>query len=115
LQAKLLNRVFDGPLASMPELQLGAVEAGESRTYRFVVTMLDGGSPASPFVDDNLYQRASASLGYQWTLTEVEGGGPEPGEPSVPAPQTQDPPPDQPGRLAGRLPARRRHPRPRRE
>jgi Ca2+-binding RTX toxin-like protein len=81
------TEVYSGSLAAMPELQLGTLAAGESRTYRFLVTMLDGGAPSSPFVDDNLYQRASTSVGYQWTLTEVEGGEPEPEpEPDPPTP-----------------------------
>lgn len=78
------SEVYDGQLGAMPELQMGSLGAGESRTYRFVVTMLDGGAPSSPYVDDNLYQRASASLGYEWTLTEVEGGDSGPGEPPEP-------------------------------
>jgi Ca2+-binding RTX toxin-like protein len=65
----------------MPTLQLGALAAGQSRTYRFAVAMLDGGAPSSPYVDDNVYQRATASLGYEWTLTEIEAGAPESGEP----------------------------------
>lgn len=79
------SEVYDGQLGAMPELQLGSLGAGESRTYRFVVAMLDGGAPSSPYVDDNLYQRASAGLGYEWTLSEVEGGGSEPGEPPEPS------------------------------
>jgi Ca2+-binding RTX toxin-like protein len=79
------SQVYFGQLGAMPELQLGTLAAGESRAYRFLVTMLDGGPPSSPYVDDNLYQRASASLGYEWTLTEVEGGS-EPEEPSQPSP-----------------------------
>jgi Ca2+-binding RTX toxin-like protein len=71
--------VYSGGLAEMPELQLGSLAAGESGTYRFLVTMLDGGSPSSPFTDDNAYQRARTAIGYEWTLTEIEGGSePEP-------------------------------------
>lgn len=81
--------VYAGALASMPEMQLGTLVAGASRTYRFSVGMRDGGSPSSPYVDDNLYQRAAMSLGYQWTLTETEGGieppEPLPPDPAVPA------------------------------
>jgi hypothetical protein len=69
---------YSGQLGAMPELQLGNIAAGESRTYRFLVTMLDSGAPASPYVDDNLYQRGKASIGYEWTLTELEDGGSEP-------------------------------------
>lgn len=107
------SKVYDGRLGAMPELQLGSLGADESRTYRFVVTMLDGGPPSSPYVGDNLYQRASAGLGYEWTLTEVEGGGSEPPEPpepteppgssTGPAPVESGPPAagTQPGRTTG--------------
>jgi spore coat-associated protein N len=78
--------LYSGQLAAMPELPLGTLAVGESRTYRFVVAMIDGGPPASPYTDDNVYQRASAGIGYEWTLTEVEGGGPEPEEPTLPPP-----------------------------
>jgi Ca2+-binding RTX toxin-like protein len=99
LSSGTAEEVYAGGLASMPELQLGTLAAGEFRTYRFVVTMLDGGTPASPFVDDNVYQRASSGIGYRWTLTEVEGGGdPDPEPPAEPpssppsAPPTPAPP-----------------------
>lgn len=85
VSAGIAREVYSGDLTSMPELVLGALAAGQSRTYRFQVTMLDGGAPASPFVDDNVYQRASTGIGYRWTLTEVEGSEPEP-EPEPPAP-----------------------------
>lgn len=78
------REVYSGGLTSMPELQLGTLAPGDSRTYRFTVAMLDGGAPASPFVDDNVYQRANTGIGYQWTLTEVEGGEPEPESPTQP-------------------------------
>lgn len=78
------EEVYSGGLASMPELQLGPLAAGESRTYRFLVTMLDGGAPSSPFVDDNVYQQGSTGVGYEWTLTELEGGEPEPEPPIEP-------------------------------
>jgi len=85
LTAGTAEEVYSGGLTSMPELQLGVLAAGESRAYRFLVTMLDGGAPSSPFADDNLYQRASAGIGYGWTLTEVEGGNPDPEPPAPPA------------------------------
>jgi hypothetical protein len=84
--------VYSGGLAAMPELQLGDVPVGSSRTYRFRVTMLDGGAPASPFVDDNLFQRATATIAYEWTLTESEGGEPEPEPGPEPAPPGQPTP-----------------------
>ncbi|HKO39306.1 MAG TPA: hypothetical protein VJU14_13155, partial [Solirubrobacterales bacterium] len=85
------EEVYSGGLATMPELELGTLADGESRTYRFLVTMLDGGAPSSPFVDDNLYQQASTGIGYRWTLTEVEGGPPEPEPPAVPQPSPPAP------------------------
>jgi Ca2+-binding RTX toxin-like protein len=86
LSSGVAREVYSGGLTAMPELQLGTLAAGKSRTYRFRVTMLDGGAPSSPFVDDNVYQRASTGIGYQWTLTDVEGGepGPEPEPPTTP-------------------------------
>jgi len=80
------KQVFSGGIATMPELQLNTLASGQSRTYRFTVSMLDGGAPSSPFVDDNTYQQASTGVVYRWTLTEVEGGEPEPEPPAMPAP-----------------------------
>jgi Ca2+-binding RTX toxin-like protein len=91
--------IYAGDLASMPELQMGTLAAGEFRTYRFTVSMRDGGAPSSPYVDDNLYQRASTSLGYDWTLTEAEAGdSPEPPPEIVPPVSSPPPsPPSEPG------------------
>jgi Ca2+-binding RTX toxin-like protein len=95
------TEVYVGGLASMPELGLGTLAAGGSRTYRLSVSMRDGGSPSSPYVDDNLYQRAGTSLGYSWTLTEAETveEPPEPippvsGSPVSAPPEEITPPPD---------------------
>ncbi|HEU4463043.1 MAG TPA: hypothetical protein VFR75_10680 [Solirubrobacterales bacterium] len=85
------DEVFSGGIATMPELQLGTLPTGQSRTYRFTVSMLDGDAPASPFVGDNTYQQASTGISYRWTLTEVEGGEPEP-EPEPEPPTTPTPP-----------------------
>jgi Ca2+-binding RTX toxin-like protein len=88
------SEIYAGPLGAMPELQLGTLAAGESRTYRFLVTMFDGGAPSAPWADDNRYQHANAALGYQWTLTETEGGGPQEPEPEPPqSPATPPAPP----------------------
>jgi len=89
--------VYAGGLISMPELQLGTLAAGSARTYRFSVGMRDGGPPSSPYLDDNLYQRAGTSLGYDWVLSEVEASGdadpPEasPTAPEAPAPAAPGP------------------------
>lgn len=75
--------VYAGPLASMPEKPLGVLLAGESRTYRFLVRMNNGGSPATQYTGDNVYQRATTTLGYRWTLTQSETPV-EPGPPATP-------------------------------
>ncbi|HEY3491863.1 MAG TPA: hypothetical protein VGK43_02855 [Solirubrobacterales bacterium] len=95
------EEVFSGGIAAMPQLQLGTLATGQSRTYRFTVSMLDGGAPSSPFVDDNVYQEAGAGIAYRWTLTEIEAGEPEPqpeppATPSTPTPPTAAPPPAAP-------------------
>jgi Ca2+-binding RTX toxin-like protein len=94
------SEVYSGQVAAMPELELGALDAGEDRAYRFLVTMLDGGSPSSPFVDDNIYQRGSTDIGYRWTLTETEGGS----EPPATEALTTVPPPPPPVPPAGSTP-----------
>jgi hypothetical protein len=109
--ASLQTEVYAGELASMPELQLGTLGPNESRTFRFAVEMRDGGAPSSPYVDDNLYQRASTSIGYLWTLTETEAGSqpphppaPNPVAPPAVPPEAVSPPPDagsEPLRLLG--------------
>jgi Ca2+-binding RTX toxin-like protein len=87
------KEVFSGGIAAMPQLQLGTLATGQSRTYRFTVTMLDGGAPTSPFIEDNTYQEASTGIAYRWTLTEVEGGEPQPEpEPGPEAPASSSPP-----------------------
>ena len=92
--------VYSGQVAAMSELELGTLAAGEDRSYRFLVTMLDGGPPSSPFVGDNIYQRASTGIGYQWTLTETEGGSETPATESL----TTVPPPPPAVPPAGRTP-----------
>ncbi len=82
--------LYSGELGSMPQLQLGSLAVGDSRTFRFLVTMLDGGPPASPFVDDNVFQRATTAIAYEWALTENEDGEPEP-EPEAPGGPTPAP------------------------
>jgi hypothetical protein len=92
------REVYSGGIASMPELQLGTLATGEARTYRFRVSMMDGGAPSTPFVDDNVYQQGSTGIAYRWTLTEVEGGDPEPEPPSEAPPSTAPTaPPSPPG------------------
>jgi Ca2+-binding RTX toxin-like protein len=88
---------YVGRLGAMPTLRMGTLPAGGSNTYRFTVSMLDGGPPTSPYVDDNAYQSASASIGYEWTLTEQEEGA-TPTEPSAQPAQQGNEGPGQPAR-----------------
>lgn len=88
------EEVYAGGIAAMPEQRLGTLATGQSRSYRFTVSMLDAGAPSSPFVDDNVYQQASTGIAYRWTLTEVEGDEPEPEpEPGPEPPATPSPTP----------------------
>jgi Ca2+-binding RTX toxin-like protein len=64
--------VYSGGLAEMPELQLGALPAGSARTYRFEVSLAENGAASTDWSGDNAYQRASASVSYDWTLTEAD-------------------------------------------
>jgi Ca2+-binding RTX toxin-like protein len=92
--------VYSGKLDSMPEQQLGPLAPGDSHTYRFSVGLPDSGNPTADWSGENIYQRASSSIGYEWTLTEAEGGDPEPPEaapgsppltpPGSPPPTTQE-------------------------
>jgi Ca2+-binding RTX toxin-like protein len=86
------REVYSGKLGSMPEQQLGTLAVGGSGSYRFIVSMPDGRSPPTPWAGDNVYQGASASIGYDWTLTEVAGdGGPLPADPVPPVPVPNTP------------------------
>ena len=80
------TEVYSGTLDSMPEQKLGPLAPGDSRTYRFSISLPNGESPAADWTGENIYQSASTSVGYDWTLTETQGpGGTEPPE-SVPTP-----------------------------
>jgi hemolysin type calcium-binding protein len=89
------TEVYSGTLDSMPEQKLGLLAPGDSRTYRFSVSLPESESPAADWSGENIYQSASASVGYDWTLTETLGGsGPEPPEavPTVPVSPASIPP-----------------------
>jgi Ca2+-binding RTX toxin-like protein len=90
------TEVYAGRFDSMPEQQLSPLAPGESRTYRFSVSLPDGGSPSADWSGDNVYQDASVSIAYDWTLTEsAGGGGTEPPEAAPTAPVSPGPiPPD---------------------
>jgi Ca2+-binding RTX toxin-like protein len=79
--------VYSGKLDSMPEQQLGLLAPGDSHTYRFSVALPDSGNPTADWSGENIYQSASSSIGYDWTLTEAEGSGSEPPEASPGVPE----------------------------
>jgi Ca2+-binding RTX toxin-like protein len=81
------TEVYSGTLDSMPEQKLGPLAPGDSRSYRFSVSLPAGESPTADWTGENIYQSASASVGYDWTLSETQGaGGAEPPESAPTAP-----------------------------
>jgi hypothetical protein len=76
--------IYSGKFDAMPEQQLSSLVPGESRAYRFSVSLPDSGSPAADWSGENIYQRASASVSYDWTLTESQGDGSNEPPASVP-------------------------------
>jgi hypothetical protein len=69
--------VYSGKLGAMDERPLGDWAPGGSRTYRFTVSLPDGGSPSSATTGDNAYQGSAMSVRYDWSATadEPSGGG----------------------------------------
>ena len=80
--------VYAGPLASMDQLALGALPAGQEREYRFVASM-PSGDPAT----DNGYQGAQLSTLFTWT---AEGDETVPTPTPTPEPTTVPPAPAPP-------------------
>jgi Ca2+-binding RTX toxin-like protein len=67
--------VYTGPLAEMPATtELGALAAGEERSFLFAVDFPDGGSPPGDSVGDNAFQGAGVSVDYSWTLGGADSG-----------------------------------------
>ena len=73
--------IYAGVPAEFDQVSLGVIAPGAERDYLFAATLPDGG-------DDNLYQGASLSLGFEWSATTVSGD-PTP----TPTPTTTAPPP----------------------
>jgi hypothetical protein len=70
--------VYSGKLAGMSPRALGTWAPGTARTYRFTVSLPDGGAPPSATTGDNAYQGSAVSVRYDWTATADdpgEGGG----------------------------------------
>ena len=67
--------VYSGKLAAMGPRDLGTLDPGAARTYRFTVSLPDGGAPPSSVTGDNAYQGSAVSVRYDWTATGEEPGG----------------------------------------
>ncbi|MDQ4048441.1 MAG: hypothetical protein M3131_03540 [Actinomycetota bacterium] len=80
--------VYSGALAAMPARALGRLRAGEARTYRFTVTLPDGGPPPSAAGGDNAYAGSSTRVRFVWHA--IEAAGPT-RAPSSPAPARRPP------------------------
>jgi hypothetical protein len=79
--------VFAGQLASLQSSALGSLAPGEARTYRFVASLPDGGTPPTPTGGDNAYAGSALSVRYSWRATAPdpdEGGGGGPGGTEAP-------------------------------
>jgi hypothetical protein len=74
--------LYAGPMSALGERDLGRIEPGAARSFRFTATLPDGGQPPGPTTGDNAYQGASVTSTYVWTATESEtsgdSGGPTP-------------------------------------
>lgn len=81
--------VYNGPIQSLGQLNVGGLQAGQERDFRFVATLPDGDS-----VTDNSFQGAGVSALFTWTATGDEIVTPTPTPvPVTPAPVTPAPAP----------------------
>jgi Ca2+-binding RTX toxin-like protein len=61
--------VYTGRLSDLEAIGLPTLPPGDERTYRFAVTLPDGGVPATPWSGDNALQESSTRIDYEWSLT----------------------------------------------
>jgi hypothetical protein len=66
--------VYTGKLGAMDPRALGDWAPGASHTYRFTVSLADGGAPPSAIGGDNAYQSSAVSVRYDWTATADDPG-----------------------------------------
>jgi spore coat-associated protein N len=63
--------IYEGKLGAMGEQDMGEIEAGESRDYRFSVSFPEGGPPPSATTGDNAYKGDKVEVDYHWeSVTE---------------------------------------------
>lgn len=103
--------LYDGGLATMTPRDAGVFAPGQSRTFRFVASLPDGGDPAGPAEGDNAFQAAQASVSYVWDAVEHVDSAPpdepstgEPAAPAPPQPPLAAPPPSSDGAVAPHRP-----------
>ena len=77
--------VYHGGLEELPALALDTLGPGSERSYRFFALLPDGGVSADG-AGDNLLQRATMSVAYDWTLTQAAEMPPPPPPPPSPPP-----------------------------
>ena len=84
--------VYAGDATGFAQVDLGVMAPGDERDYLFAATLPDGG----PNGDDNLFQGAGLSLGFQWSAANTPSTAtPTPTAPvatPTPAPTTPTPP-----------------------
>lgn len=84
--------VYDGGFAAMASRDIGVFAPGQSRSFRFVASLPDGGVPAGPAEGDNAFQGARASARYVWDAVEHVEPPPAERPPPVDAPPVAPPP-----------------------
>jgi Ca2+-binding RTX toxin-like protein len=61
--------IYSGRLSDLETAGLPTLPPDDERTYRFAVTLPDGGVPATGWSGDNALQSSSTRVDYRWTLT----------------------------------------------
>jgi hypothetical protein len=80
---------FSGGLVALDDLDLGALAAGERRTYRVTAWLPDGGRPSGPLAGDNALQAAGTEVEWTWHAEPVA----PPAVPPAPTPTATPAPP----------------------
>jgi hypothetical protein len=61
--------VYSGALSGLGNRALGTLPAGQTRSYRFTVSLPDTGATPAPGAGDNLFQGATLRVDYVWTAS----------------------------------------------
>jgi hypothetical protein len=87
------TNVYTGGVSGLSGAPAGTLAAGQSRTYRFAVSIPDGGTPTSNTGGDNAFQGAVETVQFDWHAT-----GPDPT--TTPTSTATNPPPTDTGTAA---------------